>query len=54
MIRQIHEKVVEASQQTRVVTGSKLRVDTTVVETNIHYPTVSADRKLSFFENVFF
>ncbi|MEW5980241.1 MAG: ISNCY family transposase [Acidobacteriota bacterium] len=41
VIRQIHEKVVEASQQTRVVQGSKLRVDTTVVETNIRYPTDS-------------
>ena len=41
VIRQIHEKVVEASQQTRVVKGNKLRVDTTVVETNIHYPTDS-------------
>jgi IS5 family transposase len=41
VIRQIHEKVVEASQQTRVVQGSKLRVDTTVVETPIRYPTDS-------------
>jgi IS5 family transposase len=41
VIRQIHEKVVEASQRRQVVTGRKLRVDTTVVETNIHYPTDS-------------
>jgi IS5 family transposase len=41
VIRQIHEEVVEASQQTRVVWGRKLRVDTTVVETPIHYPTDS-------------
>jgi IS5 family transposase len=41
VIRQIHEQVVEASQQTRVVWGRKLRVDTTVVETPIHYPTDS-------------
>jgi transposase, IS5 family len=41
VIRQIHEKVVEASQETRVVPGRKMRVDTTVVETDIHYPTDS-------------
>jgi transposase, IS5 family len=41
VIRQIHEKVVQVSQETRVVSGRKLRVDTTVVETNIHYPTDS-------------
>jgi IS5 family transposase len=41
VIRQIHEKVVQASQETQVVSGRKMRVDTTVVETNIHYPTDS-------------
>jgi transposase, IS5 family len=41
VIRQIHERVVKASQETRVVSGRKMRVDTTVVETNIHYPTDS-------------
>jgi IS5 family transposase len=41
VIRQIHQKVVQASQATRVVSGRKMRVDTTVVETNIHYPTDS-------------
>jgi IS5 family transposase len=41
VIRQIHEKVVKASQQTQLVSGRKMRVDTTVVETNIHYPTDS-------------
>jgi len=41
VIRQIHETVVEVSRVTRVVSGRKLRVDTTVVETNIHYPTDS-------------
>jgi len=41
VIRQIHETVVEVSRETRVVSGRKLRVDTTVVETNIHYPTDS-------------
>jgi transposase, IS5 family len=41
VIRQIHERVVKASQETRVVSGRKMRVDTTVVETHIHYPTDS-------------
>ncbi|MGH7221032.1 MAG: transposase, partial [Nitrospiraceae bacterium] len=41
VIRQIHEKVVQASQETQVVSGRKMRVDTTVVETNILYPTDS-------------
>jgi transposase, IS5 family len=41
VIRQIHEAVVKASQETRVVSGRKMRVDTTVVETHIHYPTDS-------------
>ena len=44
VIRQIHEKVVAASQATQVVWGRKLRVDTTVVETHIHYPTDSTLR----------
>ena len=30
-------RLVEVAQQRRVVRGRKLRVDTTVVETNIHY-----------------
>jgi IS5 family transposase len=41
VIRQIREKVVQASQESRVVSGRKMRVDTTVVETHIHYPTDS-------------
>jgi IS5 family transposase len=40
--RQIHERVVQAAREHRVVTGRKLRLDTTVVETNIHYPTDSS------------
>jgi len=42
VVRQIHERVVALAQAQRVVTGRKLRVDTTVVETNIHYPTDSS------------
>jgi IS5 family transposase len=40
--RQIHERVVQLARADRVVTGRKLRLDTTVVETNIHYPTDSS------------
>ena len=37
----IHERVVLMGKAKRVVAGAKLRVDTTVVETNIHHPTDS-------------
>ena len=37
----IHERVVEIAQEKQVVKGRKMRLDTTVVETNIHYPTDS-------------
>lgn len=37
-IVKIHERVVELGREEKVVKGRKLRVDTTVVETNIHYP----------------
>jgi IS5 family transposase len=36
-IAEIHQRVVAIAQQKQVVTGPKMRVDTTVVETNIHY-----------------
>ena len=42
VIQQLHERMVEVAQQERVVQGRKLRVDTTVVETNVHYPTDSS------------
>ena len=41
VIRQIHEKVVQVGREAQVVSGRKMRVDTTVVETDIHYPTDS-------------
>lgn len=41
-IRKIHERVVAIAQKDKVVRGKKMRVDTTVVETNIHYPTDSS------------
>jgi len=39
--KKILERLVEVARQRRVVRGRKLRVDTTVVETHIHYPTDS-------------
>lgn len=41
VIGQIHQRIVGLGRQAGVVRGRKLRVDTTVVETNIHYPTDS-------------
>jgi IS5 family transposase len=40
-IRELHDRIVALAQERRVIRGRKLRVDTTVVETNIHYPTDS-------------
>src|SRR6516162_1825588 len=42
VIEELHERVVELAQEQGVTRGWKLRVDTTVVETNIHYPTDSS------------
>lgn len=39
VVRQIHDRVVELAARKKKVHGRKMRVDTTVVETNIHYPT---------------
>jgi IS5 family transposase len=36
-VEKIHERVVEIAQERQVVKGRKMRLDTTVVETNIHY-----------------
>ena len=38
-VRAINDAVVQAAVATALEDGTKLRVDTTVVETNIHYPT---------------
>src|SRR5438046_6661041 len=40
--RKSHERVVQLAREEKVTTGRKMRVDTTVVETNIHYPTDSS------------
>ena len=41
LTKQIHQRVVGVAQEQGVAQGQKLRVDTTAVESNIHYPTDS-------------
>jgi IS5 family transposase len=40
-IRELHDRIVALAQERGLVRGRKMRVDTTVVETNVHYPTDS-------------
>jgi IS5 family transposase len=40
-IEKLHERTVAIALENKVVKGRKMRVDTTVVETNVHYPTDS-------------
>ncbi len=40
-IEKLHRRTVAIALEKKVVAGRKMRVDTTVVETNIHYPTDS-------------
>jgi len=42
VIQQIHQRLVSLAIEHKAVQGRKMRVDTTVVETNIHYPTDSS------------
>ena len=42
VIAKLHERLVKMAQEQGVVRGGKMRVDTTVVETDIHYPTDSS------------
>jgi IS5 family transposase len=42
VVNQIHERIVQIARDQRVAAGRRMRVDTTVVETNIHYPTDSS------------
>jgi transposase, IS5 family len=42
VIAKLHNRLVAMAQEEGVVRGRKMRVDTTVVETNIHYPTDSS------------
>jgi IS5 family transposase len=41
VLKQIHERLVRIARDNGVTTGRRMRVDTTVVETNIHHPTDS-------------
>src|SRR5467141_4188029 len=41
VLKRIHERMVQIAQAKGVTTGRRMRVDTTVVETNIHHPTDS-------------
>ena len=41
LTQQIHQRVVSVAKEQGVAQGRKLRVDTTAVESNIHYPTDS-------------
>ena len=40
-IRELHDRLIAIAQARKVIRGRKMRVDTTVVESNIHYPTDS-------------
>src|SRR5215204_1022278 len=42
VIKQIHTRMVAMAQSHGLTEGCRMRVDTTVVETNIHYPTDSS------------
>jgi IS5 family transposase len=42
VVKQIHERIVMLAQAGGLTPGRRMRVDTTVVETNIHYPTDSS------------
>src|SRR5215207_5645908 len=41
VIEQLHRQVVEVAKRAGVTRGRRFRIDTTVVETNVHYPTDS-------------
>src|SRR5438105_9129671 len=41
-IAKLHQRVVAIAVEKKVVAGRRMRVDTTVVESNIHYPTDSS------------
>ena len=44
VIKQIHIRMVTMAQSHGLTEGRRMRVDTTVVETNIHHPTDSSLR----------
>jgi IS5 family transposase len=42
VVERLHQRLVAIARDTQVVEGRRMRVDTTVIETNIHYPTDSS------------
>lgn len=42
IIEKIHGRIVVIAQERKVVKGQRIRLETTVTETNIHYPTDSS------------
>jgi transposase, IS5 family len=42
VIAEIHHRIIQIAHAKDVVQGRRMRVDTTVVESNIHYPTDSS------------
>jgi IS5 family transposase len=42
VIAEIHQRIIQIAHAKDVVQGRRMRVDTTVVESNIHYPTDSS------------
>jgi transposase, IS5 family len=38
-LKRIHERVVQIARTEGIAVGRRMRIDTTVVETNIHHPT---------------
>ena len=42
IVEKVHQRVVAIAREKKIVPGKRLRVDTTVVETNIHHPTDSS------------
>src|ERR1700690_2288783 len=42
VVKQVHQRLVKLAQANGLAAGRRMRVDTTVVETNVHYPTDSS------------
>lgn len=42
VVERLHQRLVAIARDAQVVKGHRMRLDTTVVETNIHYPTDSS------------
>lgn len=42
VVEHLHQRLIAIARDAHVITGHRMRLDTTVVETNIHYPTDSS------------